>query len=85
MEKASFEGLIVRLASGALMAMGLVEDPVTGKKQKDLELARYTIETLEVLKEKTKGNLTREESIFLDSIIAELKIKYAKVKEGKDA
>ena len=83
MEEPSFVALIVRLATGAYISMGLIEDPVSGEKKKDLEVARITIETLDMLKEKTKGNLTPEEAGFLEETLADLKLKFVKAKEEK--
>jgi len=83
MEEASFVALVVRLATGAYISMGLIEDPVSGEKKKDLEVARITIETLDMLKEKTKGNLTTEEAGFLEETLADLKLKFVKAKEEK--
>ena len=83
MDEASFVALIIRLATGAYISMGLVEDPISGEKKKDLEVARLTIETLDMLKAKTKGNLTPEEAGFLDQTLADLKLKFIKAKEEK--
>ena len=83
MEEANFISLVVRLATGAYVAMGLVEDPITKKKNKDLEVAQYTIDSLDMLKEKTKGNLTKEEDAFINEVLADLKLKFVKVKEEK--
>ncbi len=83
MEETTFSALITRLATGALIALGLIEDPIKKKKKKDLNLAQYTIDTLSMLEEKTKGNLSREEEVYLKNIIAELKTNFVKVKEEK--
>ena len=74
----SFNGLIFSLSSSALIYLGEVPDPKTNKKIKDLELAKHTIDTISMLKEKTKGNLTEEEEKFLDSVLADLKWRYVK-------
>ncbi len=74
----SFNGLIFSLSSSALIYLGEVPDPKTNKKIKDLELAKHTIDTISMLKEKTKGNLTEEEEKFLDSVLADLRWRYVK-------
>ncbi len=74
----SFNGLIFSLSSSAMIYLGEVPDPGTNKKIKDLELAKHTIDTISMLKEKTKGNLTEEEEKFLDSVLADLKWRYVK-------
>lgn len=58
------------LSSSALVHLGEVSDPVTGKTDVNLELARHTIDVLSMLEEKTRGNLSREEEEFF------LKISY---------
>jgi len=83
MEDATFSALIARLAVGAFIALGLIEDPIGKKKKKDLKLAQYTIDTLSMLSEKTKGNLSKEEEAYLKNIIAELKTTFVKSKEEK--
>ena len=81
MEEASFSALITRLATGAYIALGMLEDPVEKKKKKDLKLAQFTIDTLSMLEKKTKGNLTKEEEAYLKGIIAELRATFVKIKE----
>jgi len=74
--KVDFITFIMSLSSSALVHLGEVPDPVTGKKEVDLELARHTIDVLSMLKEKTKGNLSDEEENFFKNILFELKMKY---------
>ena len=76
MPKVDFLTFIMSLSSSALAHLGEVPDPVTGKKEVDLELARHTIDVLSMLEEKTRGNLTREEGEFIRNILFELKMKY---------
>jgi hypothetical protein len=80
-EKVDFISFIMRMATGAYIALGLVEHPETKEKKKDLELAKFTIDTLDMLKMKTKGNLTKEEEVFFNEILSDLKLKFVKVKE----
>ncbi len=75
----TFSTFILSLNTAALIHLGELEDPMTRKKQVNLELAKQTIDTLEMLKEKTKGNLTFDEEKLLDSIIYELKLKYIRL------
>ena len=83
LEKATFASIVTRMATGAYISLGLVEDPTTGKKNKDLEVAKYLIDCLIVLREKTKGNLEKEEEGYLSNIIQDLELKYVKEKESK--
>ncbi len=64
------------LASQVLVGLGEVEHPISGKKEKNLSQAKYTIDLLEVLKEKTAGNLTEVEEKYLDGMLYDLRMKY---------
>lgn len=75
----NFSTFILSLNTAALVHLGEIPDPITQKKQSNLLLAKQTIDTLEMLKEKTKGNLTVEEEKLLESILFELKLKYVKL------
>lgn len=74
----NFSTLIMSLSSSALLNFGEIPDPVTGEKRKDLPLAKHAIDTIAMLQEKTKGNLTDDEHKFLDSILTDLKWRYVK-------
>jgi hypothetical protein len=80
-EEASFASIIMRLATGAYISLGLVEDPTNGKKNKNLEMTKYLIDSLRILRDKTKGNLNREEEGYLNNIIQDLELKFVKEKE----
>lgn len=71
-----FSTLIFSLATGAIINLGLAPDPVTKKVQKNLELAKQNIEILEMLKSKTKGNLTSEETQLMENLLSEVQLKY---------
>lgn len=73
-----FATLILSLSSSVLMNLGVVENPVTKTKEKEPEVARQTIDLIELLKEKTKGNLTDQESKLVDDVLAELRLWYVK-------
>jgi len=83
LEKATFISIVMRMATGAYISLGLVEEPTTGKKNKDLNVSKYLIDSLRVLREKTKGNLDNEEEGYLNNIIQDLELKYVKEKETK--
>ncbi len=74
----NFSTLIMSLSSSALLHMGEIPDPQTGRKATDLTLAKHTIDTIGMLKEKTKGNLDDEEQRFLDSMLADLRWRFVK-------
>ena len=74
----NFTSLIFSLSSSALYHFGELPDPQTGQKKKDLNLAKHAIDTIAMLKEKTKGNLTQEEEKFIDSVLTDLRWRYVK-------
>jgi hypothetical protein len=77
----NFSYFLISLSSSALFHLGELADPQTGQKTKDLPIAKHTIDTIAMLKEKTKGNLTDEEQKALDSILADLRWRYVKAVE----
>lgn len=76
---ATFSMLVMSIASSAAMSMGLAPHPETGQVEKDKELARFNIDLLAILQTKTKGHLTEEEQGFLDSITADLQLKFVQM------
>lgn len=73
---ASFASLVLMLATGALQYLGLVPDPTTEKVEPNLDLAKHAIDILEIVKEKTKGNLSENEAEMLDGLLHDLRLKY---------
>jgi 1,4-alpha-glucan branching enzyme len=65
---------VTTLAMQAWIALGAMANPVTQKTEKNPEQAKLIIDTLEMLQEKTKGNLTAEESKFLEDVLYELRM-----------
>lgn len=74
--EASFSVLTMSIASSAAMALGLAPDPQTNETHKDKNMAKFNIDLLLMLKEKTKGNLNTDEEKFLESVISDLQIKF---------
>lgn len=79
----SFTTLLLSLASSAVVAMGLDKNPASGNFEKDLHVARFNIDMLRLLKEKTKGNLNTEEQQFVDSVLNDLQLKFVYVSQNK--
>lgn len=73
-----FSTFILSLSTSVLMNLGLVENPVTGKTEKEPAVARQTIELITLLKEKTSGNLSDEEAKLMDNVLHELRLWYVK-------
>lgn len=71
-----FNFFITTLALQASIALGQVPNPVTQQKEEDLSQAKFLIDTLDMLKTKTKGNLNNEETDLLDSLLYELRMQY---------
>lgn len=74
--QASFSILVMSIASSAAMSLGLAPNPQTNKIEKDKNMAKFNIDLLLILQEKTKKNLTDDECKFLDSIVADLQLKF---------
>ncbi len=73
-EKMDFVTFIMSMSQTALLTMGCGPNPETGETCCDLRSSKYTIDILEVIQEKTKGNLTGEEERLLDRILTELRL-----------
>lgn len=76
MPEASFAMLISTLATEAMIGLGQVPHPATGKPAYEPEQAKYFIDTLHVIQEKTKGNLTPDESQALEDMLHQLRMAY---------
>ncbi len=79
--KIDFSTFVLSINSSALVQLGLVEDPGSGQKIKNLPLAKQTIDLLAMLEEKTRGNLTSDEENILKNILYELRMLYVKEKK----
>jgi len=81
----NFNNFITSLSLQTLISLGEIENPFTSKKEKNLKQAKFLIDTMDMLKEKTLGNLAQEEAQVLETIIYELKMKYVeKDKSNED-
>lgn len=76
----SFPAFILSLSSTALFHLGELPDPQTNEKKKDLALAKHTIDTIAMLKEKTQGNLMGDEEKFMENVLTDLRLRYVKEK-----
>jgi uncharacterized protein YjaG (DUF416 family) len=80
-----FNFFITSLALQATIALGVIENPMTNKKEENLIQAKFLIDTLGVLKDKTKGNLTNEEEKLLENVLYELRMQYVGKTKGLSA
>lgn len=76
--EASFGTLVAELAMQASLFMGEIPDPETNEPIVDLNRAKYLIDELGVLEEKTKGNLTPQEDQALKTMLFDLRMRYVK-------
>lgn len=74
-----FSGLVLSLSHAAMMHLGQIPDPNTGQPHMDRDLARHTIDTIGMLKDKTEGNLTPEEQRLIDHALTELRLAYVRL------
>lgn len=74
----NFATFILSMSSSAMLHMGEVPYPETGKTEKNLLLAKQSIDIIEMLKEKTKGNLTSDEKTLIDNVLYDLRMRYVK-------
>jgi hypothetical protein len=77
-----FSSFVFSLSTSALLHLGEVPDPVTRKIEKDLALAKQTIDILGLLQEKTRGNLTADEEKLLENLLADLRWRYVREAKG---
>jgi Domain of unknown function (DUF1844) len=80
-----FSTLVLSLATSAMVHLGAIPESEGGAAQKNLPLAHQTIDTLELLQEKTRGNLTDDEAKLLQSVLYELRMSFVKARESKPA
>ncbi|MDF1578104.1 MAG: DUF1844 domain-containing protein [Desulfurivibrionaceae bacterium] len=79
MPEVSFNAFVMSLNTAALYHCGELADPETGETHKELVLAKHAIDTLDLLKKKTAGNLTRDEENLLETVLYDLKLRYVKL------
>lgn len=72
----NFSSFILSLGSSALFHFGEIPDPVSGAQQRNLDLARQSIDILVILRDKTTGNLSENESRLLESLLHDLQMRY---------
>ena len=80
--EASFAILVNSLLTQMFFALGAIPDPQDGKRYVDLDLAKHHIDMLGILEEKTKGNLTDDETKMLDRAMYEGRMQYVQVAQS---
>ena len=74
--EASFSLFISSLATQTLINLGEMKSPFNKKKELDLDQAKFTLDTLQIIKDKTEGNLTDDETKYLDTLLYDLRTRY---------
>jgi hypothetical protein len=80
---ASFEMLMTSLATVAMVSMGQMPNMGTGQVETNVPQARYAIDMLQVIEEKTKGNLTPGEQQAIESLLHQLRMMFVSVQQGQ--
>ena len=77
-----FSNFVLSLAATAMVQLGMVPDPEMGESgEPNLLIAKHTIDSLAMMRDKTQGNLDAEEEQLLDSMLYELRMRF--VEAGK--
>ncbi len=74
----NFVTFLLSLSTSALIQLGEIEDPAWRQPEKNLPLAKQTIDLIGMFQEKTKGNLTPEEQKLMENILFDLRMRYVK-------
>jgi uncharacterized protein DUF1844 len=75
----TFSAFLLGLSTQALLHLGEIESPLTGKVERDLAAAQHMIDILGLLREKTRNNLEQAEEHLLDSVLYDLRIRYVEL------
>lgn len=71
-----FSSFIFSISTTVLMDLGEIEHPIDKEKKVNIKMAKHSIDVLDMMKEKTKGNLTEQESALIENIVTDLKLRY---------
>ena len=81
----NFLNYITSLGFQALIFMGEIPNPMTNETEKNLMQSKFIIDTLVMLKDKTKGNLNEQENNFLEATLYELQLKFVEIVKNEQA
>ncbi|MEP6920891.1 MAG: DUF1844 domain-containing protein [bacterium] len=84
-DPAGFVNFIMSIASNAASSLGMMEHPVTHKREVDLELAKHWIDILGMLEKRTKGNLVPQEEKILEGLLADLRMQFVSLNSSAAA
>jgi len=79
----SFSALVISLSTQALMHLGEIPNPISGKVEKDISVAKQMIDIIGVLGEKTRGNLDQGEDKLMEEVLYDLRMRYVEAAKKK--
>jgi len=82
-KEAMFLGLVQSFVTNGLIQLGKQKNPLSGKTEVNLRQAQYSIEMLDMIKEKTEGNLSEKEGSVIKKTISDLKLAFVGMSENK--
>lgn len=82
MPDVTFASLVLSLNTTALFHLGELVHPESGEKTVDLTLVKHTIDTLSLLRDKTTGNLDKDENELINNVLYDLKMRFVKAKDA---
>jgi len=82
--KEQFLSLLIALHASAMQYMGKLKSPITGKIERNLDIVRETIDTIEAIKIRTEGNLDDDEEKFVNNLLTELRLNFIGELEKKE-
>jgi Domain of unknown function (DUF1844) len=77
----SFSLLVATFGSQAMVALGQIPNPLDGKTEVRLDLAKHAIDMLVIIEERTKGNLAADEAAMLENVLHQLRLGYMAAKK----
>ena len=71
-----FSSFIFSISTTVLMDLGEIEHPIDKEKKVNIKMAKHSIDVLDMIKDKTKGNLSEQEGALIENIVTDLKLRY---------
>jgi hypothetical protein len=81
--KIDFTTFVLSVSSAAFVGLGMAPHPGSGKQEVNKDLARHNIDLLELIKDKTRGNLNQEEEGLLDHLLRETRVKFVEIQDKR--
>ena len=82
--EANFAQLVFLLGAQAMQQLGMVPNPLDGKIRVDLQVAKFSIDLLNILQERTKGNLSLKEEQMLEDLLFDLRMRFVTASKEQD-